>query len=252
MTMKLKNLTLAAFMVATSSLLTACLNVDDDKHTSMGYYTVTGDYTKGYILYQDGGGYIVPTASSVASLTNGKGFEDIERVLLSFTFQDKDLSEDKNSILGAELFSGESIPVIEPISLTTATEKGVVSADSLFAVKGLTGLWAYRGFLTIGHAAHYAWNEKKNGYLYPTFNLVYCDTLQIPNELNLTLCHNERRPKTGSTAGENTFTNSYRLDSIESLIPGKDSVKLNISMMGIDKPYTIKVAREDFHKNNWR
>lgn len=250
--MDIKHFSMAATMVAATSLMTSCLNGEDDQHTSMGYYTVTGDNTKGYTLYQDGGGYIVPTASSVADLTKGKGFEKIERVLLSFTFQEKNVSEDKNSIIGAELYSGESIPVIEPISLTTATEKSVVSADSLFAVKGLTGLWAYRGFLTISHSAHYSLNEKKDAYLYPTVNLVYCDTLPIPNELNLTLCHNERRPKSGSSASEGVFTNSYRLDSIESLIPGKDSVKLNISMMGVEKPYSIKVAREDFHKGNWR
>lgn len=233
-------------------MMTSCLDGDDDQHSASGYFTVTGNKTTGYTLYQDGGGYIIPTAESVNDLTGGKGFGEIERAMLAFTFQEKDIAEDKNSIVGAKLYSGESLPVSDLLNPTNAAVHNVLDPDSLFAIEGIANMWAYRGYLTMIYTGQYAWNAKKTGWLYPGINVVYNAEDMIPNEVQLQLCHNERRAKTESAAGKQTFCVSFRLKELQHLVPGNDSIKVNLKVTGVDKPYVMKIAREDLSAANWR
>lgn len=242
----------AALCSAAMCMMTSCLDGENDQHSAYGYFTVTGNQTLGYTLYQDGGGFVIPTAQSVSDLTNGKGLGDVERALLSFTYQEKDVAQDKNSITGAKLYSGESLPVYDLLSTKAATEQHVLDADSTFAVGGISGLWVYRGYMTLIYSGQYAWNKDKNGYLYPVTNLVYDAEQQIPNELSLQLCHNEHRTKDEMPAGKRDFVMSFRLKDLQGLVPGQDSIKMSLKVLGIEKPYQIKVAREDLIKGNWR
>ncbi len=248
--MNLQKTTLYATLMAATCLLSSCLDGENDQHSAYGYFTVTGSKTAGYVLYQDGGGRVIPTMSSVNDLTGGKGFEDIERALLQFTYQEKDVTE--GTITGAELKSGEQIRVMDPVVKQMADAQKITAADSLFNIGNFSAVWAYRGFLTIMYNASYGWNEKKDGYLLPTVNLVYEIDQQIPNELNLTFCHNERRSKTINPAGQMGFTACFRLNQLQNLAPGNDSVTVKIAAAGLSSPIAFKVAREDFSKSDWR
>lgn len=232
-------------------LMSSCTS-GENKYSAYGYYTITGNMQTGYVLYQDGGGKLVPTEASVNSLTNGKGFDKIERGIFGFSYVEADLSDDKNTITGAELFSGESISVLSAITTDAAEEKNVLHPDSSFIVTNVSGAWAYRGYLTIIYTASYAWNEKHNGYLYPSMDFVYDADKQEYNELNLSFYHNEHRSKSETPAAQMNFATSLRLEPFQSLVPGSDSVKVNITFSGITKPVSLKVARKDFVKGDWR
>lgn len=251
--MKLKHFLIATIALTQTVALTSCLSSgEDDQHSAYGYFTVTGNTTEGYTLYQDGGGTVIPTMSSVSDLTQGKGFQNIERVMLSYTYQDKDISEDGKSVTGAKLTAGESYTPLTPISKEVADSQNILNGDSIFEVANVSHAWAYRGYLNIIYTAYYAWNEKKNGYLYPTVSLVYDTERMTATELNLTLCHNERRAKGAAPAGSMSFTECFRLTPLQFAAAAADTVTCNIGMAGISKPITLKIAREDFVKGNWR
>lgn len=248
--MNLKKSTLLATALAAIGLLASCLDGENDQHSAYAYFTVTGNNSSGYVLYQDGGGKIIPTMQSVSDLTNGKGLEKVERALLQFTYQEKDVTD--NTITGAVLTGGESVTPFNPVVRQMAESQKILSADSIFNIGSVSSVWAYRGYLNIVYNGYYGWNEKKDGYLYPTTNLVYEMDQQIPNELNLTFCHNERRSKSVNPAGQMTFTSCFRLNQLQNLAPGNDSVTVKISAAGLSSPIKFKVAREDFNKGNWR
>ena len=252
--MKLFQLTATAILTAAITLLSSCLSGEDDQHSASGYFTVSGDMTSGYTLYLDGGGKLTPTMASVSKLTNNKGFESIERAFLTYTYKEKDLSADRSEITGAELIAGESLDVNTPVSTQSTEATAITAADSTFDIGAVTHIWAYRGFLTVIYEGQYAWNEKKNGYLYPRINMVYNAEERIPNELNVTIYHNEHRDKKDAPAGKMQFTSSFRLAPLQYATQGggSDSIRVNISAAGWRQPYTIKVARQDFTKGNYR
>lgn len=251
--MKIRNYLFAALIAAaTTCTVTSCMNGGDDSHTMISYFTVTGNNTSGYVLYQDGGGKMIPTLSSVSDLTNGKGFGDLERLQLAFKFSESDLDESKNTITGAELTSGESLLVVDPVLQGEAEALNMTDKDSIYAINNVSALWAYRGYMTIIYNGNYSWSEKKDGYLYPKTNFIYSMSDQKPNEVDLTLCHNERRPAKSNAAGAMNFTVSLRLPRLLAATPGNDSVRINIAAQGLEKPLVIKVAREDFNKGDWR
>lgn len=251
--MTIKNHWLAIGTLAATCLFASCIDEEDNKHTGYGYFTITGSLVAGYQLHQDGGGTVIPTTASVSTITNGKGFEglEIERALLSYSYSDKDISADKKTIEIAEINGGSSIEVYNPLAKDQAEEKGVLEADSIFDAKSVSGIWAYRGYITIVNKSQYVLNEKKDNAVIPTFNLVYDPTEQIPDQLNLTLCINEHHKKDVTPSGTSEFTNSFRLSPMLNSIPGTDSVKVSLNVQGSKAPYTFKVARKDFVKGDW-
>lgn len=251
--MTFKKHLLAIIAIASTAVFTSCWDAEEDQHSTTGYFTVTGNSVTGYTLYQDGGGKILPTAQSVSNITNGKGFGDVERAVLAFQWQEKNLSDDQNTITGAELVGGESIRCVTPLSAEQAGKDGVLKGDSLFAINALNSAWAYRGYLTLIFNGSYDWtDDKRTTYLYPTMNLVYEPTKMVPNELELTLCYNRRAPKGKTEAGRQAFTLSFPISGLEAYVPGKDSVTIKIINEGLTKPAAFKISRDEFVRGNWK
>lgn len=235
--------------------LTSCLeDVDEGENEALfqGYFTTDGTASS-IILHQDGGGTVYP---DVSTIKNPADFLKNERYLLQFKYKQKNISEDGNSINSAELYGGEVIPVSNPMTLALASDsiRQVMSTDSLFSMRKLTGVWAYRGYLNVIINGDYSY-VVKNGetvYIRPTITAVFDpEKLQEPDRLDLTLCYNRHTDNSAYTATAYDFMTSFRLGQFAALVPGNDSIRITLSGLGL-KDQTIKVGRQDLQKGNYK
>ena len=125
--------------------LTSCLGDSDESentYTAYGYYTITGNFNSSYTLFSDLGGKVIPTMSSVANLTDNKGFGNHSRAMLYFTYKPSQVSQDQQTITGAELYDGRYFDEYLPLSKQKADEALVTATDSIFQIRELNDVWA--------------------------------------------------------------------------------------------------------------
>lgn len=248
------------FFSLLTSVFTSCLgehNEEDNEYLYQGYYTVGGDASQ-IILYQDGGGKVYLDMTSVPKPAE---FVKQERFYLQFKYRLGDVSEDGNSIRGAVLFGYKVIDIGSVLGSTEAAEKNITAADSLFAVNSFDGVWAYRGYLTtvVNARASYKGGET----IYPSCNLVFDADAVQSNRIRFNLCYNRHSAKEYNSSGQMIDTNgvgpyqlpcSYRLDQLDGLVPGNDSIEVTIEAKDLaDKSLvkTFRLGRNDLHKGNY-
>ncbi|MBR5068441.1 MAG: hypothetical protein IKX25_03500 [Bacteroidales bacterium] len=244
----LKTLLFAAMAACT---LTSCLSSDDESentYSAYGFYTITGSLTSGYTLYSDTGGKVIPTTSSVAEITDSKGFGNHSRAMLYFQYKASQISTDGKSITGAELYDGRYLDELYPMSLQKANEALVTAEDSIFQVTEFMDTWAYRGYLNTVVNGPYS---LVNGVsIKPTINLVYDPASITENAITFNLYYNRHSSKTDPSNGPIYFYTSYYLNDLDELIPGSGNVNVTIKCNdGTVKD--ISVSRENFHKGNY-
>lgn len=239
----MKKLLLLIASVVTALAMTSCMDDDEPQKThAMAYFTVENTGATP-ILHMDGGGTVIPSQQSVTSIGGVNKFKDLERAMFHFTYTKEQVSADGKTVTGADIVQGKSLEVLKMMDKEKAESENITAADSLHNIKSLTHVWAYRGYLNVLFIGQVMGDEKN--YFYPRMNMVY-DPIENDNELNLHFYFNKRSKKTDRNLGEYEFCESFRLNEMNSLIPGTDSVKIAITFDGITKPFEMKVSRKDF------
>ena len=231
--------------------LTSCLGDSDETentYTAYGYYTITGDFTTGYTLYSDLGGKIIPTTSSVADITDSKGFGNHTRALLYFQYKPSQVSQDQTTITGAELYDGRYFDELNPLSLEQANNAQITATDSIFQITELMDAWAYRGYLNTVIGATYSTVNGVN--VKPTINLVYDPASITENAITFDIYFNRHSPQTAPSNSPVYFYTSHFLNSIDELVPGNDDVTITVKASN-GQSKQIKVSRQNFHKGNY-
>ncbi|MBO4754346.1 MAG: hypothetical protein J5543_07105 [Bacteroidales bacterium] len=239
------------FSALAACTLTSCLGSDDESentYTAYGFYTITGSLTAGYTLYSDMGGKVIPTAASVADITNKEGFGSHTRAMLYFRYKANQVSADQKTITGAELYDGRYFDELYPMSKDYADRTLVTSEDSTFQVREFMDVWAYRGYLnTVFNGAYSSVNDIN---IKPTINLVYDPASITENAITFDVYYNRHSAKNANANGPVYFYTSHYLNRIDELVPGSDDVTITIkSTDGITKE--IKVSRQDFYPGHY-
>lgn len=243
-------LIMAAALMAGLSL-TSCLESTDSSsntYTLQGYFTITGSASAGYTFYEDGGGIIVPDASSVSSVTGGSGFGNHHRAIFYIQYTQSMISTDGNTITGGTIASGQYMAEDSIYTQVRADEKGISKADSLYNVTSFDALWAYNGYLNTSVTASYAYVNGAN--IAPSTYLV-CDTASVANDaITLNLLYNRHALTTDVSGGSTTTYSSFYLDNLNSLVPGDaDSITVTVHCEGCEDR-GVSIARSDMrHKH---
>lgn len=244
----LKTFLMLAF---SACLFSSCLSDDDESentYTAFGYYTITGSMSSGYTLYSDAGGKVIPTAESVANITNSVGFGDHTRALLYFQYKPSQISADQKTITGASLYDGRYLEELYPMTIEEANESLVTSSDSIFQITEFMEAWAYRGYVnTVVNGVYSVVNDVN---IKPTVNIVYDPASIRENAITFDIYYNRHSAQNATANGPVYFYTSYYLNEIEEDIPGSGDVTVTINCdNGISK--TLTVSRENFHKGNY-
>jgi len=238
--------------IAIGGVSTSCIEGVENTVYLQGYFTITGDLTNGYTLYQDGGGVIKPNTNSVLSLAGEKGFENNERAYFAFSYTESDVKdyEEGSMLSNAKLVSGYYLNTVKPITVTEATEKKINDNDSIFPINKMNYAWAYRGYLnTLINANPAVVNEKT---VNPDVNIVYDPDKMENDKLDLTIVYNRHAPQYANTGTYLEFVCSYPIYELASLVPGsKDSIDVTLTTRGID-PVSFKIGRNDLKKGNYK
>jgi hypothetical protein len=231
--------------------LTSCLGDSDESentYTAYGYYTITGNFNSSYTLYSDLGGKVIPTMSSVAQLTDNKGFGNHSRAMLYFTYKPSQVSQDQQTITGAELYDGRYFDEYLPLSKQKADEALVTATDSIFQIRELNDVWAYRGYLNTVINATYSSVNGVN--VKPTVNLVYDPATITENAITFNIYFNRHSEQNATSNGPVYFYTSHYLNFIDELVPGSDDVTITIKASDTVSKQ-IKVSRQNFHTGNY-
>ena len=216
---------------------TSCIEeVDPSKNTYSvsGFYTITGNATSGYLLHGDFGGKVNPSLASIRSLCGEKGFGDNKRALCYFQYTQDMVSEDKNTLNGAELVAGKYMYVSAPLSPEEAEEAKVTAKDSISRMNELMDVWVANGYLNAAVNGYYA-----NGKTAPTLRMVLNPADISENAAKVTLYYNYHST---SPNGLDYFYYSYPVTNWMGLIPGGGDIQLTVTAAGISEK-TIKVER---------
>lgn len=237
-------------VIALTMMLTSCLKEADpseNSYAAMSYFTIKGSYPN-YKLYDDNGGIIVPTAASVQKLTDSNGFGDAERGMFSFTYKQKDISEDAVSkellINNAILSNGALISVMNPIEKSVADEELITAKDSTASIYEFSQAWISRGYLNISMLGSYCKSGDK--VITPTLNVVYDLTEFGENKMKLTLCYNTHKTADLNYVDIMRTIRSYRISDLASKVPGTDKINVVITPANGGVQKTITVDRKMF------
>lgn len=245
--MKKTKFFISAMFIAVATLTTSCLG-DDTKDNSIVtgvYCTLTGS-NPNYILYGDGGAVITPTASSVQTMTNSKGFEGARRAFISFKYTPNTAETDKETgltyINDAELQAGYVIQVSDILKKLDAEDAKITAPDSSFSIMQFNQMWVYNGYMNTMVTGYYSGNDKTN--FTPSVNLVYSPSDIKENEITLHLYYNRHSEQSASPKGYYSFEDSFDLSEIANIIPGDKDVTINVVTDKDSYTKTQTVARK--------
>lgn len=218
---------LVSLMVLTV-LVSSCLDGDEYVPRNQSWATVTGDRMLGFKLYADGGVILRPNAATIDYLDY---FEKSERVYVVYAIQDgyqwpSEVTEntvvdiDLSSSKGCGWISLATKDVIDLHNNQAALDTLVTNTDSLY---NLTGIWAYKGYLTMQTEVYY------DNVHYPNFNIAFDSTKDIvADSLYLTFYHATNAEGNAIPADSE---NSYRLpENVYGKIEAKnDSIVLVVT-----------------------
>ena len=241
--MKKKFLPMAAFCTVLAAF-TSCLNHDDDSlPVYYDYFTIT-QHGDGYVLYSDNDNVVVyPTATSVATVTAGKGFADNKRVELYMEYNPEYLTTEgeKKVLRNAELKGGNYIRTLSLKSRTEAEAENLCVDDSIFSIESLDRVWARNGYLNTKVTGCYSGNNK--GGIRPTVNLMLEYDADVENAASIRLLYNRHSTKDCYTMGRTQFLTSYDA-SLLLEVPGSDSISLKVYTDSLNAK-SLKIARKD-------
>ena len=248
---KLNTTILSVAALIGSAALTSCLGSGTNKYYGSGIFTVEKTGT-GYNLYNDGGGMVRPSAQSVNDLVGSSGFESGQRVALDYTYEDNMFREEPGKgyyIDNVDLYQGQLIPNRAIMFKNEAESKNLLKEDSLFNIGTEISMWAYRGYITVRYNGIFSLSLGKG--IWPTLNMVYDpDQNGAPNSLHLMMCYNRHTAK-DATQSKQYFYNTFPLSAFNSLVSGNDSVNITVEGLGLEKPRTLRVGRQDFIPGNY-
>lgn len=249
--------------VLSGMLLTSCLNGDGTNKTSAtGLFTVVKEGS-GYSLFLDYGGMIRPTAESVAQLTGKDGFNDGDRLVLSFSYTDDSFVSvpGKGSYINnAELFQGQRIPKYNILSKAEAETRKVLDPDSIFVFNPYQKLdlgsgymmGIYRGYLTAQFNGYFSVESNKG--IYPTLNMVFDQAENTtPDVLKLRMYYNRHSKKDAVSSASDYFYASYPLNMLAGRVEGfKDTITVSILGQGIrNDSVSFRVLRKDLYPGDY-
>lgn len=249
--MKKNVLKIALMAVAMTLGLASCVGDQEENPSYIGgYYTISGDMATGYTLYQDGGGIIKPDMQVIYQQVGKTGFENHERAYLAFSYKEENIKDvDGGCIIdGAELMTGNYIPVLKLMSVDDARDKNIISTDSLFNVSKLDGAVAYRGYLTTSMTIQPAIKDGKQ--VNPTATLIYDPSTVSDNKVSLTICYNRHAAKDAPVGYSGSLTASFPITDLAGVVPGNDSIDVTLNALGAASA-TFKIGRDDLRKGNY-
>lgn len=224
--------------------VTSCLKEDTNKTRQFsGLFTILGS-NPSYRLLDDAGNIFWPTAESVNTLTNNKGFGANERVHLYGSYDESNVKTNADSthtISNAILQGGTIIPTLNVLSVEEAKEANILSNDSIFDIKRFNNCWIANGYLNTAFNGQYSATDKGN--IAPSTNIMLNKDAISENSISFVLLYNRHSVKTVTAAGSADFVQSFRVSDIA--IPGNDSVLVQITAQGVS-PVKLKVARKYF------
>lgn len=256
---KIKSSLLVFSALLGSLVLSSCMGDGTNKMSRSAIFTVEKSGSS-YTLYADYGGVVRP--SNVLELTDGKGFNNGDRVLLVYSYTDDNIKTEtgKGSYIdNAELISGQPIPINNILTREKAEASKLLEKDSIFSfANNVTSLQlsVYRGYLTASFTGRYSIVSGKG--VYPSLNLVYDPAEnERPNTLKLTAVYN-RHTAADAQAGSQSFFISYPLTAFTGIngsepvdIDGKDPIEIIVDGLGFTEPLKSKVERVDMTPGNY-
>lgn len=226
--------------------LSSCLENKDNFDDLARLYdlcTITqngGEYT----IYSDMGFEIHPTQASVSKNTGDKGFGDIRRALMYFSYNPENLKTFENGqfvISNATYESGEALPCREPLALSKADSMGVTSKDSItdFTLKKINMV---NGFLNTFWDGYYSINKYKIA-VRPTLQLVYDPSKISADTIDFTLYYN-RHDSINASKDFKAWDQIDCFDIVDLVkgLPSSDSVVISVKPYN-GKPESRKFAR---------
>ena len=243
----------AAF-AAVMTLFVSCLDSEEDNTRYLqGAFTIQNG-AGSVVMYMDGGNVVYPTASSVAALTDGKGFGSVQRALLTLTYFEESATQNTDGtyvIRDAELKSGGKIPVHNFLTLDQAQAQNVLATDSVFSIDGLNqtnGVWLYKGYMTVTYQTTYGVRNSK--YVIPTLNATYQYDENNPSVVDVTLVLNKHLSKGDMTVGSTELLDSFDLTMLKfkhpELATGEVTFNINYKTADGNKSVTRKIKSNDF------
>jgi hypothetical protein len=168
--------------------------------------------------------------------------------MLYFSYKPSQVSQDEKTITGAELFDGRYFDEYLPLSKQQADDALITATDSIFQIRELNDVWAYRGYLNTVVNAPYSSVNGVN--VKPTVNLVYDPSSISENAITFDIYFNRHTDQNAASNGPVYFYTSHLLNFIDEIVPGNGDVTITIKTSnGISKD--IKVSRQNFHKGNY-
>lgn len=237
---------LGALLLVVSFVAVACIKDDKSQIVTFGsFFTITKTASQQYVLLEDGGITVYPTAESVNSITNNKGFGDNKRAQFYVTYDemtDKTKDDAGNiTIKNAKLVGGQYVETTKTLSTEEANKKNILSNDSIFPVQSFVKCWAANGYINTAITGQYS---AKNGKaIRPSVNLLVSDKNIKENEITFTILYNRHSTKNENSAGTADFVNSFDVSNLQ--IPGNDSILITVDVMGANS-IKAKVARKAF------
>lgn len=245
-----KNLFNLFVLLCLSLTMASCIS-DDDNNTQYlrSHFVIEGVYPN-YTLYsrEDITVYLDPT--SVASMTNKKGFGDNKRGYFDISFKSDDVSyvpvpgtERQTAVIkNAQLIAGSYVTVSSVWTYDQAEKDNITVEDSVFNVQKISDFWMQRGYLNIAIDANYSVDATNTG-IFPTTNVAYKRESVRDNEITLTVLYNRHSRKDATTSPSvGRFITAYYFPEIAYIVPGNDSIRVKIEAMGTT-PVEMKIGR---------
>lgn len=238
---------MAAMLIVTIAVATACMNDNDTEQIASfsTYFTITGA-TPNYVLLADDGTTVYPTIESVNAISNGKGFGSNKRAFLSCSYdvnKDRTFDAHGNVVLkNAKLLGGQFITTSKVLSKEEVEKQNLLDNDSIFPVQSFRNFWVANGYLT--SIVNGLFSAKGSTAINPSINLYVAPENIKENAISFTILYNRHSSKNENPAGALDFINSYSLAGIN--VPGSDSINITISVNGASSQ-KLKVGRKDFN-----
>lgn len=241
---------LPLFLLVASMTFVSCNN-DTSESTLVGYEYATAwkDASGNYVFYTDNNNVIRLNAMSSKQVNDAfKG--KVERAFLYYQYNTSEVVQSNNvvTVNNAVAVQGTQRISVDALETTaSATEKNLLVADSAFAVSSVDILYAYKGYLNIGVVSQYSVVNSKG--VYPTLTAVVDESDVSENAITVHLYCNRHSPKNAQVGGSVGVTHSFRINNLDTHIPGNEDVTLTLKVEGYDNKMLTKqckIARKQF------
>lgn len=244
-----KNLFNLFVLLCLSLTMASCVGDDDPTQYFTSHFVIEGS-NPNYVLYSREGYTVNLDPTSVASITNNKGFGSNKRGYFTISYLSDDVVykpvEGTNSqtvtINNAKLVGGSYTTVLETMSMSEAEADNLTLPDSIFTVSSIYDCWMQRGYLNVIIDAYYSINGS-GAPVFPTTNIAYRDDAMKENEITFDILYNRHTKKDApSSSSIGRFITSYYMPDLVYQVPGSDSITVNFKAEGAT-PVKIKIGR---------